>query len=307
MWGGGAEGRVEKGGDDEWVEENRGELTPLGVEQGEVVGERGAVGEEGCAAEFVKGELGGVERVDGEEDAAGEEFLCAGDAVADVPLGVGRGWRGGGRVGEGRAVAAADGAAHEDDLLEEFEGGGVAIDGGLDGGERAEGDEGDLVWMGFDGVEQEGDAVGTDAGSGETLGEGALGEGAGGGGGRAGGDGDGGVAGVGEQAGEQAGAEGGVAEGGGDAEEVELGGLQEECDGEGVVDVVTDVGVEEDELRGSYHRLGARSVPWEMKREQREEAGKERRAREQGARAEHVAYSIAESERGTAGSCRATG
>ena len=254
--GGGAEGWVEEGGDDEGVVEDGGLLAPLGVEEGEVVGEGGAVAEEGGAAEFVEGEAGGVEGVEGEGDAGGEELLGAGDAVADVPLGVWRrGWGGG--VGEGWAVAAVDGAAHEDDLFEEAEGGGVAVDGGLDGGEGAEGDEGDLVGVGADGVEQEGDAVGVDGGGGDALGEGALGEGGGRGGGGAGGDEDVAVAGIGEEAGKEAGAEGGVAEGGGDAEEVELGGLEEEGDGEGVVDVVADVGVEEDELGGGGGHLGS--------------------------------------------------
>ena len=71
------------------------------------------------------------------------------------------------------------------------------------------------------------------------------------------GDGDVGVAGLVEEAVDKAGAEGGVSPGGGDAEEVELGALEDEAKSEDVVDVVADIGVEDDFLRGDVlRRLG---------------------------------------------------
>jgi len=184
--------------------------------------------------------LGGVERHEVDGDAGGEEFAQRGGVVADVPLGGGPG--GFGVV----VVAMGDGAAHDDDALEEAEGCGVAVDGGADVHEWADGDEGDFVGVGAGGVEDEGCGGLGSVGLGVGLGVGGLGEGADGWGGDAGSYGDVGVAGVGEEVGDDVGAGDGVAEGGGDAEDLELRGMEGVGDGEGVVYVVTDVGVDED-------------------------------------------------------------
>jgi hypothetical protein len=73
-----------------------------------------------------------------------------------------------------------------------------------------------------------------------------LGEYAVGFGGRAGGDGDILAAAFPEHAVDDPGAGFGVAEGGGNAEDFEFGAAQGESDGEGVVDVVADVGIDDD-------------------------------------------------------------
>ena len=151
----GAERRVEHISDGHRVEERRSWLAPLVVERGERVRERGSLLEEECALVFVEFQLGGVERHHVDRDAAGEEFLRGGDVAVDVVFGL--------RAVIGRvalvAVAFADGAAHDDDAIEFFECGGVAVDGGADVGERADGDEGDVAGIFFDLVEEEVDGL----------------------------------------------------------------------------------------------------------------------------------------------------
>ena len=158
-----------------------------------------------------------------------------------------------------------DGAAHDDDALEESEGGGVAVDGRTDVEEWADGDEGDFVRVGAGGVEDEGSGGLRGVGVGIGLGVGGLGEGSVGWSGDAGGYGDVGVAGVGEEVGDDVGAGDGVAEGGGDAEDVELRSVESVGEGEGVVYVVPDVGVDEDGRCGGLGVGDLLRVGWEGK------------------------------------------
>ena len=247
----GADGGVEEPGDGHGIEEGGGELAPLGVEQGEVVGVGIACAEELGAFDLFELELGCVEREDVDGDAGGEEFVGGGDVVEDVPL---RGGRLGGAV-LGFAVAAADRAAHDDDLLEAAEEGWVTVDEGADVGEGADGEEGDLVRVARDLFREEVECGGM-AGDGVMLFRvDFLGEAGGWWCGQTYRYRDVCVAGVREEAVEQAGAEGGIAEGGGEAEDPEFGAAQGEGDGEGVVDVVTDVGVDDDFCGGVWPGL----------------------------------------------------
>ncbi len=237
----GADGGIDGHGYGDYVVEGGVEGVAGGpevVELGEGVGEVGVGVEEEVAAGLVELDLGGVERRDEERDAGGEEGLGGGDVHLDVVFGFGAV---AGVVAE-VVVAAADRAAHDDDALEQPEGGGVLLDDGSDVGEGAESDEGDLVGVLLYLVEQEGDCVGVrlvgDAGP-LCLRRGA-------GAADAGGDGDFGSAGFAEETVDEAGFGGGVAPGGGDAEDLELGAGEGEAEGEGVVYVVGYVGVDED-------------------------------------------------------------
>jgi hypothetical protein len=230
----GAEGGIDQEGDGHGIEEGGRFLAPLVVEEGESVGERGALAEEEGALDLVELELGGVEGHDVEGDASGEEFPGGGDVVEDVPFGL----RGRGRAEAEVAVAALDGAAHQDDAPELSESGGVFVDGGADVHQRADGDEGDLAGVAANLVEKEGDGVGV-GGLGEMAGFGvaALGEVGFWRGGRASGYGDVGAADFGEEAVEELGAGFSVAEGGGDTDDLQFGAAQGQSEREGVVDV----------------------------------------------------------------------
>ncbi len=81
-----AQGGIDQEGDGHGVEEGGGFLAPLMVEEGQGVGDGGALAEEEGALDFVELELGGVEGHDKEGDAGGEEFLGGGDVVEDVPF-----------------------------------------------------------------------------------------------------------------------------------------------------------------------------------------------------------------------------
>ncbi len=238
----GAEGGIDEEGDGHGVEEGGGFLAPLVVEEGEGVGDGGALAEEEGALNFVELELGGVQGHDEEGDSGGEEFLGGGNIVQDVPFGLrGLGW-----AKAEVAVAALDGAAHHDDALEFAEGGGVLVDGGANVHQGADGDEGDLAGVASDLVEEEGDGVRVgELGEAAGFGVAALGEVGFGRGGCAGGYRDFGAIDFGEEAIEELGAGFGVAEGGGDAEDLKFGAAEGEGYREGVVDVVADVGVED--------------------------------------------------------------
>ncbi len=212
------------------------------VEEGEGVGDGSALAEEEGALDLVELELGGVQGHDEEGDSGGEEFLGGGDVVQDIPFGLRRRGRAEAEV----AVAAVDGAAHEDDALEFAEGGGVLVDSGADVHQGADGDESDLAGVAADLVEEEGDGVRVgELGKVAGFGVAALGEVGFGRGGCAGGYGDFGATDFGEEAIEELGAGFRIAEGGGDAEDLQFGAAEGEGDGEGVVDVVADVGVED--------------------------------------------------------------
>src|SRR6267143_2250500 len=198
----GAEGGIDEEGDGHGIEEGGGFLAPLVVEESEGVGDGGALAKEEGALNLVELELGGVEGHDEEGHACGEEFLRGGDVIEDVPFGL----RGCGRAEAEVAVAALDGATHQDDALQLAEGGGVFVDGGADVHEGADGDERDLAGVAADLVEEEGDGVGV-GGLGEVAGFGvvALGEVGFGRQGYAGGYRDFGAAGFGEEAVEELG------------------------------------------------------------------------------------------------------
>jgi hypothetical protein len=77
-----------------------------------------------------------VETDHGERPSGLEYDLCGFRIVEDVGF------------GGGVDVAALDGAAHEDDFFDERNDARIFFDGESDVGERADGDEGDLVWRG---------------------------------------------------------------------------------------------------------------------------------------------------------------
>lgn len=239
----GAESGIDEEGDRHGIEESGRLLAPLVVEQGEGVGERRALAKEKGALDFVELELRGVEGHDEERDAGGEEFLGGGDVVQDVPFGLRRRWRTETEV----AVAAMDGAAHQDDALELAEGGGIFVDGGTDVHQRTDGDERYLAGIAADLVEEKGDGVWVRR-LGEMAGFGvaALGESAFRWRRNSGGYEDVRAASFGEETVKKLGAGLRVAKRGGDAEDLELGAAEGEGYGERVVNVIADVGVNDD-------------------------------------------------------------
>ena len=238
----GAERGIDEEGDGHRVEKGGRLLAPLVVEQSEGVGERRALAEEEGALDFVELELGGVEGHDEKRHAGGKQFLGGRNVVQDVPFGL----RGRGRAEAEVAVTALDGAAHHNDALELAEGGGVFVDGGTDVHQRADGDERDLAGVAPDLVEEEGDGVGVRRlGEAAGFGVAALGEGALGRRRYASGYGDVRATGFGKEAVEKLGAGFRVAESCGDAEDLEFGAAESKGYGEGVVDVVADVGVDD--------------------------------------------------------------
>src|SRR5882724_4794803 len=243
----GAERGIDEEGDGHGIEKSGRLLAPLVVKEGEGVGERRALAEEVGALDFVELELGGVEGHDEERHAGGKQFLGGRNVVQDVPFGLRRCRRAKTEV----AATALDGAAHQDDALEFAERSGVFVDGGADVHQWADGYEGNLAGATADLVEEEG--IGIRVGRfGEVvvLGVAALGESSFGWRGDAGGHRDFRAADFGKEAVEELGAGLGVTERGGDAEDLEFGAAESEGDGEGVVDIVADVGVEDYFFRG---------------------------------------------------------
>ena len=177
------------------------------------------------------------------------------NVVQDVPFGLWRRRRAETEV----AIAAVDGAAHQDNALEFAEGGGIFVDGGADVHQWADGDEGDLAGVAADLVEEKGDGVGMRR-LGEVAGFGVatLREGTFGRRGNAGGYGDVRTADFGQEAVEKLGAGFRVAERGGDAKDLEFGATKSEAHGERVINVVADVGVDDDFFGegGGRRRLG---------------------------------------------------
>ena len=240
----GTEGGIDQEGDSHGIEKGGRLLAPLMVEDGEGVGQRSSLAEEVGALDLVKLELRSVEGHDEEGHACDEEFLCRGDVVENVPFGLR--WRG--RAEPEVAVAALDGTAHHNDALELVERGGILVDGGADVHQRADGEERDLAGVAADLIKKEDDGVRMRRRLGEAAGLGvaALGEGALRGGGRAGSYGDVRTPDFSEEAVEKLGAGFGVAKSSGDAEDLEFGATESEGDGEGIVNVVSDVGVDDD-------------------------------------------------------------
>ncbi len=259
---GGAELGFEDGGGGDGVEEYRrggvvpGMGTPFGIEGLERRGEGGVRGEKLLPVSAVQGYLGGVEGKEANGDAGGEDDLGAGRVLQDIPLG-------GGRSGAcvGGEVSLTDGAAHEDDASELAHGGRVAVDGGGDVEERTDGQQGESIAVLMDGGQQRGDGVGMAARR-KVLGVGALGEEIGGGGGQPGIDRNVDDVRGGEEVIEEASAEIGVAEGGGDADDANLRAAQQKSDGEGIVDVVADIGVDPDQSGGRGQSVGRDGRGW---------------------------------------------
>jgi len=152
----GAECGIYEEGDGHGVEEGWRFLAPQVVEESEGVGERGALAEEKSALDLVKLQLSGVEGHDEEGDSRGEKLLGGGDVVEDVPFGL----RGLGRAEADVAVAALDGAAHEDDALELSEGGRIFVDGGADVHQRTDGDQRDLAGVAANLFEEKSNGIG---------------------------------------------------------------------------------------------------------------------------------------------------
>src|ERR1035437_3954423 len=142
-------------------ERGRGRMTvraghPLVVEQGQLVGERGAVGKNRLPGRRLEVDLRRVEGHHEDRHAAGQQRSGACRVAVDVPLGVGRPPRPGFAV----VVAPVDAAAHQHHPLELAEGGRVALDGRLNVEQRADGDERDLARMGANLAQQELDRIG---------------------------------------------------------------------------------------------------------------------------------------------------
>ena len=142
----GAKGGIDEKGDGHGIEEGGRLLAPLVVEEGESVGERRALAKEEGALDFVELELGGVEGHDEEGHAGGEESLRGRDVVEDVPFGLRRRRRAKAEV----AVAAMDGATHENDALELAKSGEIFVDGGADIHQWSDGYERDFAGIAVD-------------------------------------------------------------------------------------------------------------------------------------------------------------
>jgi len=126
------------------------------------------------------------------------------------------------------------------------EGGWIFVDGGAHVHQGADGEQCDLAGVAADLVEEESDGVGV-SGLGEAvvLGVAALRESALGGRGNTSSYRDFRPTSFGKEAVEELGAGLGVTEGGSDAEDLEFGAAEGQCDGEGIVDVVADVGIDD--------------------------------------------------------------
>src|SRR5204863_10031972 len=111
--------------------------------------------EEEAALDLVEFQLCGVEGHNEEGHALGEEFLGGRNVIEDVPFGL----RGLGRSEAEVAVAALDGAAHDNDALELSKGSLVLVDGGSDIHQRADGDQGDLTRVAANLFQKEGDGI----------------------------------------------------------------------------------------------------------------------------------------------------
>ncbi len=154
----------------------------------------------------------------------------------------------GGFGGHPLVVTAIDAAAHKDDALKLAEGFRILSDGGLNVEQRADSDEGDLSRMGANLAEQERNcrivgALRRLAGVGGLCEVGWLA-------GNAGKNRNIGATDCGQIAVDEAGAEFRVSKRGLDAEQVQFRTAQDKGQREGVVDVVANVGIENDELRG---------------------------------------------------------
>jgi hypothetical protein len=151
-----AESGIDDEGDGHGVEERGGFLAPLVVEQGEGIGDGGALAEEEGALDLVHFQLRGVERHDKEGYARGKELLSRGDVIEDVPFRLRALQRAVAEV----AVAALDGAAHQNNALELSKGRWVFVYGGADVQQGSDGDQGNLIWVTVDLFEKESDSIG---------------------------------------------------------------------------------------------------------------------------------------------------
>ena len=215
---------------------------PLKVQRGECVGERRAGGKEQRSLVFIQEQLGGVERHHEDRNATGKKLLRGGDVAINVVLGL----RAVVDAVAEIAVAAFDGAAHQHDALEFAESCQVFVNRFAQIGERADGYERDFAGE-FGGLlEKKFCGFGMLRRSLALLGPIGLREFGGGAGSGADQDGDGSGVGFLEEAVDETSAKSGVAPGGGDAENLDFGATQCQSQSEGVVNVVADVGVEDD-------------------------------------------------------------
>src|SRR5262249_20428411 len=236
-----AETLVKAEGNRDGIEQRGRRLVPELKEGAELVGERGTGAEDGLALLALQLDVrGSVERGDDERDAATEDGAGRLAMALDVPL----------RLGGGLAVVTdADCSAHHDDALDPWLAVGVFGEQFGDVGERPDGAERQLARVRLelrieeldgaflDGPLAEGGAQAVLHLSAEVRRVARR---------RARGDGDVSAADGVQQAAEDEGARVRVAVNGGDAVQADLGTRQDERQGEGIVDVAADVGVEQD-------------------------------------------------------------
>ncbi len=220
-----------------------GTCLPLMVEQGQLVGKRRSVRKNGFPLGVFEMDLGRVERHHEDRYSRGKKRLRPGWIAIDIPLRIG--WT---ALAIGSVVPTIDTAAHQHNALELGEGCRILLDGLFHIAERADGDEGDCAGMLTNLVEQEAHAGGMNGfrptGSVDLLREdvGVRSR-------HAGGDGDVFAANGVQVAIDEAGTQLGISKCGGDAEQFEFGAAQGQCEGERVVDIVADVGIEDRQLR----------------------------------------------------------
>uniref|UniRef100_E6PYA2 Uncharacterized protein n=1 Tax=mine drainage metagenome TaxID=410659 RepID=E6PYA2_9ZZZZ len=247
-------GLEDGGGGERVVEDGRGRVVPrmggpLRIEQSELIGERIGGGEELEARGERERYLRGVEREEKDGHTCGKDLLRSWRVLKDVPFRAGRR-----RFAARRVVAAPDGATHHDDSFQLVEGFRAALAGCGNVEQRSDGKERNLARMGLNGGEQGSDRIGVWPRR-KSLGVGTLGEHIGGLGGQPGSDRNGRRARSGEEAIKktihQARACFGIAKGGRDAQNPDLGAFEQQRESKGIVDVVADVGVDPDKLRGT--------------------------------------------------------
>ena len=243
-------------GDGHHVEQRRRLLAPLVIEDGQRVGQRSSLPEKERAHFFVELQLRRIEGHHENGNTAGEEFLRGGDVAINVVF---RLRAAVGRVAE-VAVAFADRAAHQHDAIEFLKCGGIATDRGAYVGEWTDGDKDDVARIFADLIEEEinGLRVGFHW---SAFCPGGLRKRRFGWRRSAFGDWDIRSASFGEQAIDHLRTKFRVAPRAGDAEDLEFGTDQGEADREDIVDVVADVGVDDDlyRLSGRGLRLRARA------------------------------------------------
>src|SRR5580658_4654754 len=236
---------IEDKSDGHGVEERGSLLAPLVIEQRQRVRKRSSLLEEISAFGLVELQLGRVKRHDVQLHPGKKEFLGGGNVIEDVPLRVGAAFG----TEPQLAVATFDGAAHHDHAFEFEESCRVFVDQRANVHQRADGDQRDLAGITANLLEDEIRGAGM-KGPGEvtTLAIAALIHHIGGVSGCTGEDRNVGAAGFAEEPVDDFGSGFGVSEGGGNAENLELRAFESEGDRKGVVDIVTDVRVDDDFL-----------------------------------------------------------